>query len=149
MNALDATALDTPIDAPLMGEINMTPLVDVMLVLLIVFMVTLPALVDAAQVRLPQARSTPLPRNLPHVDVRLAADGTPRWNGAAVTAEALQARLRQAAQQNPPPQIRLYADRATPYAFVADLLAAAQRAGVQGVAFVTAAPASEGGDEAP
>ena len=70
MNALDATALDAPIDAPLMGEINMTPLVDVMLVLLIVFMVTLPALVDAAQVRLPQARSTPLPRNLPHVDVR-------------------------------------------------------------------------------
>ncbi|MGC8880614.1 MAG: ExbD/TolR family protein [Anaerolineae bacterium] len=147
MNALDTTTLDMPIDTPLMGEINMTPLVDVMLVLLIVFMVTLPALVDAAQVRLPQARSTPLPRNLTHVDVQLAAEGAPRWNGAAVTTEALHARLRQVAQQDPQPQIRLYADRATPYAYVADLLAMAQRAGVQGVAFVTTVPTGTG--EAP
>ena len=126
-------------DPQLLGEINMTPLVDVMLVLLIVFMVTLPALYHAAQVRLPQASSTPMNEAMAQVDVRIDADGVLRWNGAALDTAALQTHLREVARQQLQPQLRLYADRAARYAAVAELLAAAQRAGVEGVAFVTAA----------
>ncbi|WP_175755636.1 ExbD/TolR family protein [Burkholderia cepacia] len=131
-----------PDDAPegnaLAAEINMTPLIDVMLVLLVVFMVTLPVLHHAARVALPQAESPREDTSVPHVDVSIDASGGVSWNAQPVSDTGLAARLAAAARTAPQPEVRLSADRAARYDSVAKLLAAAQAAGLTKVGFVTA-----------
>lgn len=131
-----------PDDAPegnaLAAEINMTPLIDVMLVLLVVFMVTLPVLHHVARVALPQAASPREDTSVPHVDVSIDAGGGVSWNAQPVSDTGLAARLAAAARTAPQPEVRLSADRATRYDSVAKLLAAAQAAGLTKVGFVTA-----------
>jgi len=124
-------------DDEVMSEINMTPLVDVMLVLLIVFMITMPVLTHAVRMELPRAGSAPENARQAHVTVAVQADGSYRWDGQAVDFSALEARLAAAAQQQPPPSLHIRADRAVVYDKVAQLLAAAQRAGLVKVGFVT------------
>ncbi|WP_020202995.1 MULTISPECIES: ExbD/TolR family protein [Cupriavidus] len=118
-------------------EINMTPLIDVMLVLLIVFMVTLPAITHAVKLELPRASSTPADNQPERVEVSVDAGGAVAWNARPVDEGALAARLAVAAGQQPQPALQLYADRATPYEAVAGVLAAAQRAGLTNINFVT------------
>jgi len=124
-------------DDDVMSEINMTPLIDVMLVLLIVFMVTLPVLTHAVKLDLPNASSTPNNTHPAHVTVAIDASGTVHWDAQPVESAVVEAKLEQAAAQTPQPEIQLYADRAVRYEAVADLLSAAQRAGLTNIDFVT------------
>jgi len=119
------------------AEINMIPMIDVMLVLLIVFMVTAPLLTQAVKVELPRevaAAEQPEPASL---TVSIGADGQIWWDGDAIGQDELLHRLDQAAQRPKPPELRIRADRSIAYGHVADLMAAASSHGLQKLAFVS------------
>ncbi len=124
-------------DDGVMSEINMTPLVDVMLVLLIIFLVTIPAIQHAVKIDLPHASSQREDLKPAHVTVSVLADGTLLWNDKAVTDAVLRTNIAQAAQDNPQPQLHLRADRKVPYERVADVMSAAQAGGLTKIGFVT------------
>lgn len=124
-------------DDAAMSEINMTPLVDVMLVLLIIFIITVPIMKHAVPVELPRASSqAPAPAVL---SVRLTVDaqGDFYFNEARVSDEELDRLLREQAARQPQPQVQLKGDRSVRYERVAQALAAVQRAGLQNIGFVT------------
>jgi biopolymer transport protein ExbD len=125
---------ESPNTAP-MAEINTTPLVDVMLVLLVIFIITAPLFHQAVPVDLPRVDSTKLDDKPLVVNVALDAQGSLFLDGAPASSEAVQARLSELASSQP--ELHLRADRTTPYEKVADILAVAQRAGVMKIAFVT------------
>jgi biopolymer transport protein ExbD len=120
-----------------MNEINMTPLVDVMLVLLIIFIITVPVMKHAVNIDLPraanQAQVTRPETNRLSVD----AGGQYFWNQAAVTDAQLVAALSDAARREPQPELHIRGDRAVRYERVAQAMAAAQRAGVRKIGFIT------------
>lgn len=124
-------------DDALMNEINMTPLVDVMLVLLIVFMVTIPAMQHALKINLPRVASQPVSTATLHVDVGVAADGSFLWNGERVSDDTFSSNLRAAASAKPQPELRLHADRNVRYERVADVMSLAHEAGIAQLGFVT------------
>jgi biopolymer transport protein ExbD len=121
----------------MMSEINMTPLVDVMLVLLIIFLVTIPAINHAVKIDLPKASSQPADMKPAHVDVAVQTDGTILWDDQKVDDAALEARIAQASRLTPQPEIHLRADRKVPYERVADVMSAAQGGGLSKIGFVT------------
>lgn len=120
-----------------MNEINMTPLVDVMLVLLIIFIITVPVMKHSVDIDLPRASSTP--QETPPQAVRLSVDAQGRyfWNEQAVDDAGMLARLAAAAAGNPQPELHLRGDKDARYERVAQALAAAQRAGMRKIGFVT------------
>lgn len=118
-------------------EINMVPLIDVMLVLLIIFIVTAPLLTHAVKVDLPQAASMPNQTPPQHIQLAIGADARVFWNGEPVAADALEARFAAAAQTQPLPELQLRAERSTPYEQVAQLMSGAARHGLNRIAFVT------------
>ncbi|RVT51720.1 ExbD/TolR family protein [Rubrivivax albus] len=120
-----------------MAEINMVPLIDVMLVLLVIFIVTAPLLTHAVKLELPQASSQVNPPVPDKVEFAIDATGTLYWNGEAVAREVVAARFTEAGQRQPQPEIHLRADQAVPYRFVAQTLADAARAGLTKVGFVS------------
>ena len=120
-----------------MSEINVTPLVDVMLVLLIIFMVTAPLLTHAVKLDLPQVPSPVNPEKPDTIAVSIDALGNVFWNGTPVAVPDLHARLRQEAVKVPQPELHLRADRDTRYQTVAEVMAAAQSSGMQKIGFVT------------
>lgn len=125
-----------------LAEINMIPLIDVMLVLLVIFIVTAPLLTHAVKVDLPKASSSP---NLTRPDnVQLAIDSGSQiyWNGAVIARPVLEQKLRAAAALSPQPELHFRAERSTPYEKVADVLSAAAKEGLTRIAFVTI-PVSE------
>jgi biopolymer transport protein ExbD len=124
-------------DQGLMNEINMTPLVDVMLVLLIIFLVTIPAMQHAVRIDLPHASSQPEAVKAAHVDVAVQADGSILWDGQAVSDDGLRARIAAAALAAPQPELHLRADRKVPYERVAEVMSAAQSGGLTKMGFVT------------
>jgi biopolymer transport protein ExbD len=124
-------------DDEVMSEINMTPLVDVMLVLLIIFMVTMPVLTHSVKLDLPQAASAPEDVKPAHVTLAVLGDGSYRWDSETVPLAVLAERMAGAARQHPQPELHLRADRSVAYDAVAQALAAAQRAGLTRVGFVT------------
>jgi biopolymer transport protein ExbD len=115
----------------------MTPLVDVMLVLLIIFIVTLPVLNHAVKLDLPQASSQPEDTKPAKVDLSIQADGTVFWDKQAIDDATLKARLAQAAEAQPQPELHLFADKNVRYESVAKVLSEAQTAGVTKLGFVT------------
>ena len=118
-------------------EINVTPFIDVMLVLLIIFMVTAPLLTHAVKVDLPKASSS---ANITSPDnVQLAIDGSGRvfWNGAAVDAAQFAAHVKGAAALQPQPELHIRAERTTPYEKVAQVMSEAAREGLSRIGFVT------------
>ena len=121
----------------LMSEINMTPLVDVMLVLLIVFMVTIPVLHHAVRIDLPHASSQKENTKPVQIDLAIAADGTVLWNGTPVDEATLRAKIAAAAQAQPQPELHLSADRKVMYEKVAQVMSAAQQGGIVKIGFVT------------
>jgi biopolymer transport protein ExbD len=120
-----------------MNEINMTPLVDVMLVLLIIFIITVPVMKHSVNVDLP--RATNQVENIKPETVRLsvAADGKYYWNESQVTDEELLSRLQAEAVKEPQPDLHIRGDKEVRYERVAQAMAAAQRAGVRKIGFVT------------
>ena len=120
-----------------MAEINMTPLVDVMLVLLIIFMVTAPLFTHAVRIDLPRARSAPSADKPQVVTLSIDAAGTLRWNDQAVDEAALAQRLSAAAARDPQPEMHLRADRDARYEPIARLLSQVQSAGLGRLALVT------------
>ena len=120
-----------------LAEINMVPLIDVMLVLLIIFMVTAPLLTHAVKVALPKASSS---ANLTKPDnVQLAIDANSQlfWNGEAVNGEQFTERLKAAGAQQPQPELHIRAERTTPYEKVAQVMSEAARLGLARIGFVT------------
>jgi len=121
-----------------MAEINVTPMVDVMLVLLIIFMITAPILAHQVDIDLPQRTppdriaSVPPP---PPIELRIVATGAMFWNGQTIVQEALEPQLRLEAGRKPQPELRVNADGATPYAVVADVLATAKRVRMKRIGF--------------
>jgi biopolymer transport protein ExbD len=132
--AMATTYADT--GSPL-ASINVTPLVDVMLVLLIIFMITTPLVAHQVTIDLPQVVPPPQapPPPVEPERVTLAADGTLTWNGVTLPAAALEPQLADVARRTPQPMVELSADAATEYQRVADLLAKAKQAGVAEIGF--------------
>ncbi|HEX7934448.1 MAG TPA: biopolymer transporter ExbD [Paraburkholderia sp.] len=124
-------------DDGLMNEINMTPLVDVMLVLLIVFMVTIPVIRHAVKIDLPHASSQKEDSKPAQVTVAVDANGNVLWNDKQVNEAELSAKIAEAAQTNPQPELHLDADRKVPYEKVAQVMSAAQAGGLTKIGFVT------------
>ena len=122
--------------SPVVCDINITPLIDVMLVLLVTLIVSLPMMTHAVKLDMPNA---PPARNVapPEViDLEIDFDGTVAWDGRTVKGlQDLERDLRSVAGKNPQPEIHLHADRHVKYNFVALVLAAAQRSGVQKMGF--------------
>ncbi len=135
--AMGSYSSDDGADDAMMSEINMTPLVDVMLVLLIIFIVTLPALNHAVKLDLPQASSQPEDTKPAKVDLSIQADGTVFWDKQPIDDATLKARLTQAAEAQPQPELHLFADKNVRYESVARVLSEAQTAGVTKLGFVT------------
>ena len=127
-----------------MSEINTTPLVDVMLVLLVIFIITAPLFHQAVPVDLPRVDSSKLDDKPLVVQCAIDAAGTVHINGGAVSDGALEEQLRALLRQGrPAPELHLRADRKTPYERVAMAMAAAQRVGIVKIAFVTMPAASQ------
>ena len=120
-----------------MSEINMTPLVDVMLVLLIIFIITIPVINHAVKIDLPRASNKPDDAKPQSVNVEINAQGEVFWNNQHVDEATLQADIVRAAQQQPQPEMHLRADRNVRYERVAQVMAAIQRGGLNRIGFVT------------
>lgn len=120
-----------------MNEINMTPMVDVMLVLLIIFIITVPVMKHAVNIDLPKA--TNVPQDAKPETIRLSVDaaGDYFWNENKVTDDALLLQLKAASTQNPQPELHIRGDKAVRYERVAQLMAAAQQAGIRKIGFIT------------
>ena len=120
-----------------MNEINMTPLVDVMLVLLIIFIITVPVMKHAVNIDLPRASNQPMEAK-PET-VRLAVDGagTYYWNESRVDDQQLVLLLKTAASSVPQPELHIRGDKSVRYERVAQAMAAAQQAGVRKIGFIT------------
>ena len=120
-----------------LAEINMVPLIDVMLVLLIIFMVTAPLLTHAVKVDLPKAASAPNITKPDNVQLAIDAEGRVFWNGETVDAAQLGARAKAAAALQPQPELHIRAERSTPYEKVAQVMSEAARQGLLRIGFVT------------
>jgi len=120
-----------------MSEINMTPLVDVMLVLLIIFMITIPVMKHAVNVDLPVARNTPQVIQPDTVRLSVDAQGIYYWNEAVVEASTLTGLLMLEAAREPQPELHIRGDKAVRYEHVAKAMASAQQAGLRKIGFVT------------
>lgn len=120
-----------------LAEINMVPLIDVMLVLLIIFMVTAPLLTHAVKVDLPRASSAPNLIKQDNVQLAINISGQVYWNGKMVDSAQLAERLRAAAALQPQPELHLRAERTTPYEKVAQVMSEAARHGISRIGFIT------------
>ncbi|MEZ0232976.1 MAG: ExbD/TolR family protein [Methylophilaceae bacterium] len=120
-----------------MAEINTTPLVDVMLVLLVIFIITAPLLTHAVKIDLPQASSQPLPEKPEVVSVSIDGAGKVYWNDVALVADELPLKLQQAAKTEPQPEIHIRADKETRYQVLAEVMADAQNAGIKKMGFIS------------
>lgn len=120
-----------------MAEINTTPLVDVMLVLLIIFIITAPLLTHAVKIELPEASSQPNPDKPDIVTLGIDGHGSLYWNDQPVNEDELEAKLMSAADQKPQPELHLRADKTTVYERLAKVMSTAQNAGIERMGFVT------------
>ncbi|WP_186187961.1 ExbD/TolR family protein [Burkholderia gladioli] len=123
-------------DEGVMNDINMTPLIDVMLVLLIIFIVTLPVINKAVKVDLPKAAAQPAASKTQDIDLSITADKTVLWNKDVVDDAALKLRVAAAAKQGDPPAVNINADQHVEYGKVAAILAALQGGGLNKINFV-------------
>ncbi len=121
-----------------MSEINTTPLVDVMLVLLIIFLITIPVITQSVKVDLPKAANIPTQTKPENVNIAVDAEGNVYWNTALVpTQEALLERIKAVAVMDPQPEIHVRGDKHTKYEHIGRVIVLAQRGGIQKVGFIT------------
>jgi biopolymer transport protein ExbD len=124
-------------DDEVMNEINMTPLVDVMLVLLIIFIITVPVMKHAVNIDLP--RATNIAQDSTPETIRLSVDASGQyyWNEALLADADLALQLQAAAGKQPQPELHIRGDKAVRYERVAQAMAAAQQAGLRKIGFIT------------
>ena len=128
------------------SAINTTPLVDVMLVLLIIFLITIPVVTQSVGVKLPQETNIPRQTKPENIEIAVTRDGDVYWGMQLVRDnEDLVNRLKKIATQQPQPEVHIRGDQTGRYEFVGRVVFAAQRAGIQKVGFVTEPPAKSGG----
>jgi biopolymer transport protein ExbD len=120
-----------------MADINMVPLIDVMLVLLVIFIVTAPLLTHAVKLELPRASSQTTPLKPDKIEFAIDAAGVRYWNGQTVTRAQAAERFAAEGRRQPQPEVHLRADQATAYRHVAETLADASKAGLSKVGFVS------------
>lgn len=120
-----------------MNEINMTPLVDVMLVLLIIFIITVPVMKHSVNIDLPRASSNPQDSKPETIRLSVDAQGQYYWNEQRVAETELESRLRTEAGKQPQPELHIRGDKEARYEFVAQAMAAAQRSGLRKIGFIT------------
>lgn len=125
-----------------MADINVTPMVDVMLVLLVIFIITAPLFTHAVKLDLPSAQSAPAPTEAATISLSIDGNGAIFWNSDPVTQSELTTKLVIAAKQQPQPQLQLRADKGTRYEVIAQVMAAAQTNGLTKLGFVTEVPAA-------
>jgi biopolymer transport protein ExbD len=118
-------------------EINTTPLVDVMLVLLIIFIITIPVMNHAVKIDLPKASSQPDEVKPESINLSIDAAGEVFWNEEKIDSNQLSVRIAAAAQKQPQPELHLRAERTTQYEKVAQVMSAAQSGGLAKIGFVT------------
>ena len=128
-----------------MAEINVTPLVDVMLVLLIIFMITAPLAAHKIKVELPIATLAKPPDDVANQPITLSVKDTGElyWNDEPITEAALQAQLRVAAQRTPQPELQIRADKDTEYQVVSAVMGDAKAAGMIKLGFITQAQSAQ------
>ena len=120
-----------------MSDINMTPLIDVMLVLLVIFIITAPLLSSSLRLDLPKATGASAGAAPAFVTVAVNPAGQLFWGDEAVSDAELQARVRRAAQRNPTTEVQLRADKQVPYGRIAELIGLVQDGGLSRIGFVT------------
>ena len=120
-----------------MNEINMTPFVDIMLVLLIIFIITIPVMKHAVNIELPRASNQPQDAKPQTIRLTVDAEGKYFWNDEAVDEAKLNSLLQAEAQKKPQAPLHIRGDRAVRYERVAQAMAAAQRAGMTQIGFIT------------
>lgn len=124
------------------AEINMVPLIDVMLVLLVIFLITAPLLTHSISVQLPQASAQPVENERKFLDLAVTPDGLLFLDNEPVALEALTATLQVFATDNPQPEIRIRADQETRYEILAQVMSRAKASGLSRLGFVTKPEAS-------
>lgn len=120
-----------------MAEMNVVPLVDVMLVLLVIFIVTAPLLTHSVKIDLPKASSSPNITKPEHIEFGIRSGDELFWNGERISVGELGARFAAAASRQPPPELHIRADRDARYESVAQVMSAAASAGLTRIGFVT------------
>jgi biopolymer transport protein ExbD/biopolymer transport protein TolR len=126
-----------------MSEINMTPLIDVMLVLLVIFMITAPLMSSSLKLDLPKTEAGTPSEEPRFIALAIDADGRLFLGDQPVPRDVLEQRVREAGQRRPPPEVQLRADRRVPYGAVAELIGLVQQAGLSRIGFVIEAPAPQ------
>jgi len=122
-------------DEPMM-DINMTPLIDVMLVLLIMFIITIPVMTHAVKLDMPRASNAPSQVQPVVINLEIDFDGTVLWNGTPVDIESLEGYFRREAANEPQPELHIRPSKRAKYDVVARVLASAQRNGMRKIGFV-------------
>ena len=132
-------------DDDLNSQINTTPLVDVMLVLLIIFLITIPVVVQNVTLDLPRERNLPTQTKPENIVIAVDRDGNVFWNNQFVDDAQLLRRLKEIAVLKPQPEVHIRGDREGRYEFVGRVVYDCQRAGILKIGFITEPPPRFGG----
>ena len=125
-------------EAEAMSDINVTPLVDVMLVLLIIFIITIRVIIQQVPVQLPKATNLPTQTKPENITIAIDKDGDIFWNTQKLTStDELKQKLRSVAREEPQPEVHIRGDANVRYQFVGQVLVATQQIGIRKVAFIT------------
>ena len=122
------------------SSINTTPLVDVMLVLLIIFLITIPVVIQSTPVELPKEANQPTQTKPENINIAVNKDGDVFWNNELVDDKKLLARLKEIAVKPQQPEVHVRADKSARYEFVGKVVFACQRAGILKIVFITEPP---------
>ena len=130
-------------DDEVIGTINTTPLVDIMLVLLIIFLITVPVAIHTVPVDLPEERNVPYETKPDNVQLAVNKTGDIFWNEIYIADKSvLLSRLQAEAQKTPQPEVHIRGDQLTPYEALDQVISTTQQAGIGKIAFVTTPPAT-------
>ena len=127
-------------DSPVNSSINTTPLVDIMLVLLIIFLITVPVAVGTVDVTLPEERNVVVQTRKENINLAVAADGSVYWNLSQISDQQLATRLAIEARKQPHPEVHIRGDLLTEYYHVGRVVELAQKSGILKIGFITKAP---------
>jgi biopolymer transport protein ExbD len=139
-------SVGSDVDDDLVSEINTTPLVDVMLVLLIIFLITIPVVIQTVPLTLPKERNLPTQTKPDNIVIAVSRDGDVFWNNQPAGDEGkLLERLKEVAVKKPQPEIHIRGDKDGRYELVGRVVFACQRAGILKIGFITEPPPRSGG----